>query len=234
MCHGHSVKFFPPPEEGVRFEEEVAGYAYGEETQNPSIAILPDIYGCTPFYQQLCVRYAAQGARVVLIDPFHQHGELAEVTRDNAFQRRHRISDREFIDGFEKFARRTRISGVLGFCLGGLYVFELARRDLPVALVGLYGFPQGMTNKDPLPVPYDYLHKVTRPFSMLMGADDLSVGPDHVRQLEEKRSQAPAMELVVYQGVGHGFLPFVDSETQSERDVAFDALRRVDAALLAD
>lgn len=232
MCHGSPVKFFPEPGEGRKFQEEVAGYAFAGQAEGPSIAILPDIYGCNPFYRQLCAHYVDHGAQVFLIDPFHGHGELAEVTRENAFARRHKISDTQFVDAFEAFARRTGISGVLGFCLGGLYVFELARRNLPAQLVGLYGFPQGMKNSDPLPVPFDYLPEVKRPFTMLMGAEDQPVGPENVRKLEAMKVLVPAMDLVVYEGAGHGFLPFVDSETPAERDIALDALRRMDVALL--
>jgi carboxymethylenebutenolidase len=124
------------------------------------------------------------------------------------------------------------VTGVAGFCLGGFYIFELARRDLPAALVGLYGFPQGMANHDPLPVPFDYLPDITRPFTMLMPAEDAAVGPDTVRRLQEMAPRAPAMDLVVYPGAGHGFLPELDSGDPAARARAEDALHRMDGVLL--
>ncbi|WP_081493041.1 dienelactone hydrolase family protein [Bradyrhizobium yuanmingense] len=233
MCHGAAVRSFPSPTRDEPFEGLVHGFRFGDPAATNHIAVLPDIYGCNPFYRGLSERFAQRGARVSLVDPFYGLGDLPEVTREAAFARRHKVQDKKFIEQFEQFCVVERVTGVIGFCLGGLYVFELARRDLPVALVGLYGFPQGMPNADPLPVPFDYLAHVARSFTMLMGAQDISVGPDIVARLSAISPSAPAMDLTVYENAGHGFLPLIDSEDPLERDVAVDALRRIDALLLS-
>lgn len=232
MCHDGAARAFPAPEQGYAIEGDVAGYGYGDFEAIPHIAILPDIYGCNPFYCGLARRYQDKGARVTLVDPFQEFGDLPEMTREHAYARRHKIRDAGFIDRLEHFVTKEHVSGVLGFCLGGLYVFELARRDVPVDLVGLYGFPQGMPNQDPLPVPFDYLPQVSRSFTMLMGRHDTPVGPDNVAKLEAVASSAPAMRLKVYDDVGHGFLPLLDSPNAHERGIAEDALARMDNILL--
>jgi carboxymethylenebutenolidase len=232
MCHGRPIEAFPAPQTGTPFEKEVAGFAYGPADSEHRLAVLPDIYGCTPFYRQLSVRYAAMGAHVKLIDPFHKLGLLEEDTREAAFERRHRLADKAFLEAFEKHARSASVTGILGFCLGGLYIFELARRDMPAALVGLYGFPQGMKNHDPLPVPFDYLPAVSRDFVMLMPGRDASVGPENVARLAEMASRVPSMDLTVYPDAGHGFLPQIGSRNPAERADAEDALKRMDTALL--
>ncbi|MBC6402894.1 MAG: dienelactone hydrolase family protein [Hyphomonadaceae bacterium] len=224
MCHGQAVRAFPAPPESRSFEKQVSGYYYASHGSGRRIAILPDIYGCNPFYMGLSAHLIEQGATVFLIDTFAGLGDLPEQTREAAFARRNKVRDRAFVDQFEAFAKEKELTGVIGFCLGGLYIFELARRGLSCDLLGLYGFPQGLPNQDPLEAPFDYLENVTRPFTMLLGADDASVGPDNIRKLKSMDDRVPTMTLKVYDGVGHNFLPFLDSDNPQERAVAVDAL----------
>ena len=233
MCLTAAPAAFPTAEMAP-FAGAVAGYRCGSTEAERRIAILPDIYGCSPFYKGLAARYAARGAGVFLVDPFAAFGELPEATREAAFARRHRLADRAFVDRVEQFCGDERITGVVGFCLGGLYVFELARRNAGPALVGLYGFPQGMPNQDPLPVPFDYLAGVRKPFTMLMGADDVPVGLEAIRRLTAMAPEAPAMALTVYEGVGHNFLAGIDDANSADSNscrIAIEALARMDAAL---
>ncbi len=224
MCHGQAVEAFPNAALPLKDVGELASYYFGDEQASRKIAVLPDIYGCNPFYAGLCAHLAQDGAGVYLVDTFHEFGDLPEVTRDAAFARRHNIKDRAFLDQFEKFCADHDVAGVIGFCLGGLYIFDLARRGMKADLLGLYGFPQGMENSEKLPVPFDYLPSVTTPFAMLMGREDVPVGRENVDRLERFAPTSPAMSLKVYEGVGHGFLPMLDSEDAHERAVAEDAL----------
>ncbi|MDJ0919858.1 MAG: dienelactone hydrolase family protein [Henriciella sp.] len=232
MCHGQAVAAFPEPKLGEPFSGVVEGYAYGDPSAAKKIVILPDIYGCNPFYQGLSQRYADKGARVFLVDTFAGLGELPENTREAAFARRGQVKDKTFLDSLETFCEAEGVTGLMGFCLGGLYVFELARRDVSFDLVGLYGFPQGLPNQDDLPVPFDYLPSVTKKHIMLMGRDDSSVGPDNIAKLEDVAAANPAIQLTVYDPVGHNFLPEIDSEDPTLKAVAIDALEQSDAALL--
>jgi len=232
MCHGAAVRAFPPVAAGTPFEGDVSGFAWGPESGARRIAILPDIYGCTPFYRGLAAHFAEKGARALLVDTFAEFGDLPEHTRDAAFARRNKVRDKSFVDRFESFAHSRGITGVIGFCLGSLYVFELARRAVPVNLIGLYGFPQGLPNQDPLPVPFDYLPRDTQRFTTLFGREDGAVGTSNITQLEALAPKVPAMALKIYEGVGHNFLPLVDSEDARERSVGDDALAICDRVLL--
>lgn len=232
MCHGKAVNAFPTPDAGEAFDAVVSGYAFGAQSDK-RIAILPDIYGCNPFYKGLATRYAQKGAEVFLVDTFHGFGELPENTREAAFARRGKVKDKEFLDRFEEFCTDKDVTGVIGFCLGGLYVFELARRNkISAELVGLYGFPQGLPNQDPLPTPFDYLTSVEKKFSMLLGRDDPSVGIENVDKLKAMTPDVPAMDLTVYDPVGHNFLPLLDSEDADLKAIAEDAMNRCDRILL--
>ena len=232
MCRTANLNSLPEPADSRVSVGSVTAYAFGSATADVRIAILPDIYGCSPFYRGLATRYAEHGACAFLVDTFAEHGDLAEATREAAFARRHQVRDKSFLDRFERFVTDERITGVAGFCLGGFYVFELARRNVEPALVGLYGFPQGMPNPDPLPVPFDYLPAVSKPFTMMMGAEDHAVGADVIARLERAAPDAPAMDLLVYQGVGHNFLALLDSADPALAAIACDALARMDERLL--
>lgn len=232
MCHGVAVAAFPAPQLGTSYGGAVTGYVYDRPGAHKRLAILPDIYGCNPFYQGLARYYQDAGAHVVLVDPFAGLGELPEMSRELAFARRHKVNDAAFVDAFQAFCEAENITGVVGFCLGGLYIFELARRGLKADLVGLYGFPQGMANQGALPVPFDYLPSVTQPFTMLMGREDPSVLPENVDKLSDMDDQCPAMDLTVYREAGHGFLPEISGDDPALQAVAKDALAKMDAALL--
>lgn len=232
MCHGAAVRAFPPVTSGTPLAGDISGFSWGPEGSARRIAILPDIYGCTPFYRGLAAHFAENGARALLIDTFAEFGNLPEHTREAAFARRNKVHDKAFVDRFEAFVRGQGITGVIGFCLGGLYVFELARRAVPVNLIGLYGFPQGLPNEDKLPVPFDYLPGVMQPFTALFGREDGSVGPSNIAQLEAMAPKVPAMTLKIYEGVGHNFLPLVDSDDARERGIGEDALAICDRVLL--
>ena len=229
MCHGKAVKAFPTPASPVEFDAEVSGYLFGDPKAEKRVAILPDIYGCNPFYRGLATHLSHEGAGVFLVDTFHGLGELPENTREAAFARRGQVKDKEFLARFEKFLVKQNVTGVIGFCLGGLYVFELARRAVKPELLGLYGFPQGLPNQDPLEAPFDYLRDIEKPFTMLMGSEDESVGADAMSKLDASAPETPAMKLKIYDGVGHGFLSLLDSEKEKERTVAEDALKYCEA-----
>lgn len=212
MCHGAASAAFPPVGRYVATTAEPFSLAFGDPGERIRIAILPDIYGPGPFYQGLATYLAERGALVRLMDPFHDLGALAVPSRQAAFARRNGVRDRTYVDAFERFVREQRITGVAGFCLGGLYVFELARRGLRVNLVSLYGFPQGLANDDPLPVPFDYLDGLPHRHVALFGDQDHSQLPDNFRRLAEIAGRTPGFGLHVFPGSGHGFLGDLDCD----------------------
>jgi carboxymethylenebutenolidase len=233
MCHGVASAAFPPIGKYVTATAEPFSLAFGDPAARVRIAILPDIYGPGPFYQGLATYLAERGAFVHLMDPFHELGPMTEPSREAAFARRNGLRDRAYIDGFEHFAREQRITGIAGFCLGGLYVFELARRGLPVNLVSLYGFPQGMANDDPLPVPFDYLDGLPHRHVALFGDQDHSQSPDNLRRMAEIAGRTPGFGLHLFPGSGHGFLGDLDCDDPVRARNARAALSIVEETIFA-
>jgi len=232
MCHGEQLASFPPPGEFELISEDVDAFAIGRDDATKRLAIIPDIYGCNPFYRGFSTYLADKGARVFLVDLFAGHGELAEATREAAFERRHKISDNDFVDRLVSFHEKNGITGVIGFCIGGLFVFELARRELNGALIGFYPFPQGLQNQDPVPIPFDYLDSVNTPNTVLLGDQDALLGPEIVERMRLAADQSSAIDLHLYEGSGHGFLGDLDSSDEHLRNNAQDALAVCERAAL--
>ena len=230
MCHGVASSAFPEPGAFSSYSNDIQATMFGDENATQRIAILPDIYGSNPFYQGFAARIAAHGAHVYLIDTFAGLGDIPKATREAAFERRHKIKDATFIDSFEGFVNEEKIDGVVGFCLGGLYVFELARRKIATILVGFYPFPQGLPNQDALAVPFDYLPDVKTRHTILVGSDD-SMGPENVERLKLTAANSAALDLHVFETSGHGFLADLTSDDPLKRDNAKRALAICDQAL---
>lgn len=224
MCHGAPSSAFPEPGPCETMRGPVEAFVYGEADAATTVAIIPDIYGCNPFYRGFATYLAQKGARVFLVNPFAGLGELEEVTREKAFERRHGVKDKAFLDQFEAFLQDQGIGAVVGFCLGGLYVMELARRGNSATLIGLYPFPAGLQNQDPLPVPLDTLEDVRTPQTILVGDQDAGAGIDNVKTMADIATRNTALDLHVYEGSGHGFLADLDSADPHLKQNAQDAV----------
>lgn len=223
MCHGVASSAFPEPGDFSSYSSDIQATMFGDSNAEQRIAILPDIYGSNPFYQGFAAHLAQRDRHVYLVDMFAGLGDIPKATREAAFERRHKLKDAAFIDSFERFVDKEHIGGVVGFCLGGLFVFELARRKLPALLVGFYPFPQGLPNQDALDVPFDYLADVKTDHTILVGSDD-SMGPENVQRLQHVATENAALDLHVYETSGHGFLADLTSDDALKRDNAKRAL----------
>jgi carboxymethylenebutenolidase len=172
----------------------------------------------------LATWFAKRDACVFLVDPFAEFGDLPSPSKEAAFARRHKVRDLSYVDALEGFIRRRHVSGVVGFCLGGLFIFDLARRGVSAKMVSLYGFPQGMANQDPLPVPFDYLEGLPASHVALFGEADYLQTPQNLEQLQAIARRTPAFSVKIYPKSGHGFLADLDNEDPLLRSNAQDAL----------
>ncbi|MEQ8691420.1 MAG: hypothetical protein RIC89_11360, partial [Pseudomonadales bacterium] len=111
MCHGAASAYFPSPELEGMISAELEALVFGTEEASRTIALLPDIYGPNAFYQGLATHLARLGARVYLLNPFADLGELSEVTREAAFARRNRVRDKDTVDRIETFSQSHGVTG---------------------------------------------------------------------------------------------------------------------------
>ncbi|CAG9187069.1 MULTISPECIES: dienelactone hydrolase family protein [Burkholderiaceae] len=226
MCHDTAPALFPRTASTGSIDGAICALCYAGATRGPRLLVLPDIYGCNAFYRGYAAYLAEQGAgEVLLVDPFAAFGELATVTREAAFQRRHRLADRAYVEELIDFIDGQRIEGVVGFCLGGLFVFELARQQVVSRLVAYYPFPQGLENRDPLDVPFDYLPALRSRHTVIVGDDDALLGTQNLQRLQAQARANDAIDLHIMNGAGHGFLADLESPDTARAAVAKRGLR---------
>src|SRR6266536_6427844 len=104
--------------------------------RRPGVVIVADVYGRTPFYEDLAVRLAGEGFHALLPDGFFRQGALAERTREAAVARRGRLDDlralADFSAAVDWLRGRPEVAGgrtgTIGFCMGGTFVLNLADR----------------------------------------------------------------------------------------------------------
>lgn len=227
MCHNDKPKAFPAPGTYQRKEAEgLKVWAFDSQPSDSSkrVMILTDIYGCNEFYQSFATYLASKGWQADLIDLFTDLGELEEITREAAFERRHKLRDRQVCDQLQSYIASQEVSAVVGFCLGGNYVLELAKRKVDVNLVGYYPFPAGLPNEDGNQVPLEYLAQLEKSVTVLVGDSDDSAGRDTMAKLAEIAQSNQAIDLHMYQESGHGFLAQLDSDDDTLRKNAEDSL----------
>lgn len=229
MCHDTTPNSLPTP--GNYKLENSHGLKYWDFSNAASkkdsevrVALLTDIYGCNEFYQSMSTFFAAQGWQSHLVDLFSDLGDLPEVTRDAAFERRHKLRDQECCDLIAQYIKDNNITAVVGFCLGGNFVFELARRNVKADLIAYYPFPAGLPNQDGLDPAFTYLEQLQTDVTVLIGDDDDRVGLDNVTKLQTMSESINPLNVKVYPHSKHGFLEDLDSNDPTLKRNAEDSL----------
>ncbi len=225
MCHTRELSFFGGVGAPSPYAGEVTALRYGDDDAPRRIAVLPDIYGVTPFYQGFSSFLADQGARVDLVNPWEPFGDLPEMTREAAYERRPRIRDRAFCDDVERYLSKQHVETVVGFCIGGNFLLELVRRGYRGDSFAYYPLPWGMPNQDAIDPAFEYMPELAHPVTILMGVEDPLAGPENIERLRSVCTANPALDLHLYEKSGHGFLTDLESEDDALRNNALDAMR---------
>jgi carboxymethylenebutenolidase len=231
VCHKHKIRFFGELGHYENFSRELDGVVFKDANPGKKIAILPDIYGLTDFYKGYASYVAGFGARTYLTNPWSEFGDLPEATREAAYERRHKLKDREHCDRLEEFLASENIETVIGFCLGGNFVFELARRGFDGTLIAIYPLPWGMANQDEIAPAFDYMPTLDKEVTILMGEADHLAGPDNIQKLKDIVADNPNLTLHLYEGSNHGFFTDIDGDDKKLQGNARDAIDKVSAIL---
>jgi dienelactone hydrolase len=182
-----------------------------------AVVIVGDVYGRSPFYEQMARQLAAAGFLAAVPELFFREGPLPDgAPYEVARERWGRCDERRALrdlDATVDFVRGAttpadRRTGIVGFCLGGTLALNMAARRRDLAAVCYYGFPTGSTDaRHPAPPPLDEVAELSGPVLGLWGEDDPSVGMDNVRRYAEAlRAHGVDFEHTIYPGVGHGFM----------------------------
>jgi carboxymethylenebutenolidase len=178
----------------------------------PGILIINDVFGRSPFYDQLARRLAQAGFVAVTPEYFFREGSLPEPTREAAIARAKQLDferwGRDMSGAVDWLSARPEVNGTvgtIGFCMGGTQVLLLAaRRDDIAATVSYYGFPaDARTEVSPIGIA----SKMHGPILGHWGDQDEGVGMENVETLRAAVEAAGVEhEFHIYPGLGHGFL----------------------------
>jgi len=219
VCHPEIPEGAPIPD--VRVEDAAIPVEGGamptllalpERRPAPGVLIINDVFGRSPFYDNLARRLAQAGFVAATPEYFFRAGSLPEPTREAAMARAKRLDfkrwSRDMSSAIDWLRARPEVNGTvgtIGFCMGGTQSLLLAaRRDDIAATVSYYGFPaDARTDASPIEVAA----KMRGPILGHWGDQDAGAGMDNVEKLRAALEAARVEhEFHIYPGIGHGFL----------------------------
>jgi carboxymethylenebutenolidase len=245
MCHPEVPAGTPIPD--VSAIEEAVPLGGGERMPGllalpnhlpaPAVLIINDIYGRSPFYESLARRLAQAGLVGFTPEFFFRLPPIPERTLEHARARRGKLDDVRALDDLSRaidwLAARDEVGGrpvgIIGFCMGGTFVLNLAALKPKVAAaVCYYGFPAAGGAPGGAPKPLDQVGDMKAPLLGFWGEEDAGVGMDNVESLRRKLAAAGKdHEFHVYPGLGHGFLAaFLEDPSTPGYDVACESWAR--------
>ena len=201
----------------------------------PGVVLVHDVWGIAEHPRDLARRLAAEGFAVLAVDLYRRLGRV-EIEDAAAWIRE--LDDPQALGDLSAGARMLaghasvagRPVGLVGFCMGGMYVVLgaclCAEFAAAVPFYGLLSHQHGMlfdeAGLDPEKKPHEPLavaDQLRCPLLGFFGADDALVPIADIRALERAfaASHSPS-EIVVVEGAGHAFMN--DTRAQAYREQA--------------
>ncbi len=213
----------------------------------PRVVIICDMYGRSPFYEEMARHLAAEGFVAACPEPYFREGPVTAGDMDGAYARWGTWDELQALADVEAVARFAAGSGetgdcigrvgIVGFWSGGTLALNMAARELDVASVCYYGYPTGSTMaRVPASPPLAETDRVRGPILGLWAENDTSVGLENVRRYADLLKQRGIdIEYTVYPDVGHGFMASSSANPTPEAvRAASDAWRKTLAFLRAE
>jgi carboxymethylenebutenolidase len=176
------------------------------------VAILPDVRGLHPFYEELALRFAERGIDAIAIDWF---GRTAGIgSRGEDFEHMPHVEATTWagiaaditaaVGSLEADGIVSRFT--LGFCMGGRMSFLAATLGLGLSgVIGFYGTLEGPWRND-APAPLDRLDQIGSPVLGLFGGADRGILADAIARFEIGLAKRGIdHRIVTYEGAPHSF-----------------------------
>jgi carboxymethylenebutenolidase len=217
-----------------------AYYAAPQGKQNlPVVLVVQEIFGIHEHIKDLCRRLAKDGYLAVAADLYQRQGDAASYTDIPKLVSElvAKVSDEQVygdLDACIAWAAAhggdAKRVGVTGFCWGGRLTWMYAAKN-PAVKAGVAWYGKLTTGHGPLikTMAVDIAGKLHAPVLGLYAENDASIPLDTVeamkRNLAVGNENSKACELVVYPGVGHGFL--ADYRPMYNKQAAEDGWKRM-------
>ena len=217
--------------DGTRF----AAYAARADTPSGAgIAIIPDVRGLHPYYEELALRFAEAGVDAVSVDLYARTAGTGPRPEGFEYESHVRQLDpgavNDDVAAAIEFLRSSdggeaaRLFSV-GFCLGGRVSLLQAASGLGLAgVIGFYPWPVG-EHRSGLPAPADEAPRFACPVLALYGGADAGI-PAETREAFDAALDAAgvAHRSIVYPDAPHSFF---DSKAADFAEASDDAWRQV-------
>jgi carboxymethylenebutenolidase len=202
---------------------ELGYFAHPDGGPAASLVLIHDVWGLTDHARDFARRFAHEGFGTLALDLYRNRGEF-EIENPGVWMRA--LSDPEVLADvqagidFLALARPTRArkTGVVGFCMGGMYALLAACqcRGLSAAVPfygllshehGILAAPEGLDRRKKPVQPLDAAPDLRCPLLAFFGDQDEFVSQADVEKLRAQLARADApSEVVVYPGAGHAFM----------------------------
>jgi carboxymethylenebutenolidase len=199
------------------------------------LVLHPDIGGVRPLFDDMARRLATHGLAVCVIEPW---ATLPDLVRDGApvevrLGRVKELDDTQQLDMLSTAADLLVVEddvprvSVLGFCMGGHYVFKAAatdRFDAAVAFYGMLRTPEAWNGPGHRIEPLEVATAMV-PTLAFFGSADPWTPPADVEALRAAWAGRSDCEIVVVEGADHGFVHDPDRDVH-RADAAANAWER--------
>lgn len=176
----------------------------GAAVDAPRIVIAPEIFGVSPWIENVARGLAHEGFRAIAPEIFARDREPSGEDRQSWMARIGRLDIPQAVRDLRTALEQLRgtADAVLGFCLGGALAILTAAEGGMRACVDCYGRPR-WSHRTPAPHAIEAAREVRCPVLGIYGRRDPGIP---VEQAEELRAALPeGSELSFYQA-GHAFL----------------------------
>jgi carboxymethylenebutenolidase len=213
--------------------------AYAARAERPSgagIAIIPDVRGLNPYYEELALRFAEAGVHAVAIDFYARTAGPKKRAAGFEYEPHVLELDPAGVDSDVSAAvdyLRTPDGGeaerlyTVGFCIGGRISLLQARSGLGLAgVMGLYPWPTG-PHRSGLPAPADEAPRFGCPVLAIYGGADAGI-PAVAREEFDRALEASSVEhrTVVYDDAPHSFFDRKADDFADASAAAWDEMLR--------
>jgi carboxymethylenebutenolidase len=192
------------------------------------VVVHPDIGGLRPLFEDMARRLATHGLAVSVIEPFAGLSEPPGASTEARMAQVKDLDDTQQMDILTAAADLlvveddvSRVS-VLGFCMGGHYVFKAASLDRFDAAVSFYGMvrtPEGWRGPGHRIEPLDVAAEMV-PTLAFFGSNDPYTPAADIEALRAAWSARTDCEIVVVEGAEHGFVHDPDRDVHRPEDAA--------------
>jgi carboxymethylenebutenolidase len=208
--------------------EVAAVHARPEGMPTAGLVLHPDIGGLRPLFEDMARRLATHGLAVCAIEPFAALTGSARESVESRFAAVKELDDTQQLEILAAAADLlvveddiARVS-VLGFCMGGHYVFKAAatdRFDAAVAFYGMLRTPDAWRGPGHRIEPLDVAAGMV-PTLAIFGSNDSWTPAADIDALRTAWSGRDDCEIIVVEGAEHGFVHDPERDVHRPEDAA--------------